>query len=421
MINKEPKFDIKRYLSAGATAFLVIVASILVFFMMFRLDKISSFIQMVFYILQPIIFGFVIAYVLNPVVSFFERNIAKLMSKKKAKSPEKRFAIIRKLSIAIALILTIAVLAILLNMIIPELVESITKLISDLPQRFSYVIDYFESIKGNSSNLSVTLENLIISTTNHVQNWFNNNFASAANEWIGVFAISIKNVASVILNIAIGVIISVYLLSDKEGFIGKTKKLTYAILGPKKANIVVDTVRRSNMIFSGFIIGKVIDSIIIGILCFILMSIFRMPYALIVSVLVGVTNVIPFFGPFIGAIPSAILILITSPIQGLYFIILIIVLQQIDGNIIGPKILSQSTGLSPFWVVFAILLGGGLFGFVGMLIGVPTFAVIYDIITRVINAVLKKNSLPVYSGEYTEIKDISDEGNVTYLKENNQQ
>ena len=417
-MNNQPKFDIKKYMSAGATAFLVIVFSIVVFFAMFRLDAISSFLKTVFTILQPIVFGLVIAYVLNPVVRFFERNLEKLTKKKKVKSLAKKKAVIRKTSIFLSIILTVAVLAVLLNMIIPELVQSITKLVVELPERFQYVADYFAKIEGGSSHFSSTVEGLIIKAIDSLQVWFNDNFASKANEWIGMFAISIKNVASVILNIVIGVIISVYLLSDKEGFIGKSKKLIYAVFGTKKANIIVDTIRRSHNIFSGFIIGKVIDSAIIGVLCFILMSIFRLPYALIVSVLVGVTNIIPFFGPFIGAIPSAILILITSPLQGLYFVILIIVLQQLDGNIIGPKILSQSTGLSPFWVVFAILLGGGLFGFVGMLIGVPTFAVIYDIITRIINAVLVKNVLPVNSGEYTDIKNISVSGEVSYLTEN---
>ncbi len=417
-MNNQPKFDIRKYMSAGATAFLVIVLSIVAFFAVFRLDKISGFLSTVLTILQPIIFGLVIAYVLNPVVRFFERNLERLTKKKKVKSLARKKAVIRKTSIFLSIILTIAVLAVLLNMIIPELAESITKLIYELPERFKYVTDYFAKIQGGSSQFSTTVEQFIVNAIDRIGVWFNTNFSSKANEWIGMFAISIKNVASVILNIVIGVIISVYLLSDKEGFIGKTKKFVYALFGTKKANVIVDTVRRSHMMFSGFIVGKVIDSVIIGILCFILMSILRLPYALIVSVLVGVTNIIPFFGPFIGAIPSAILILITNPVQGLYFIILIIVLQQLDGNIIGPKILSQSTGLSPFWVVFAILLGGGLFGFVGMLIGVPTFAVIYDIIKRIINAVLTRHRLPVDSCEYTKIKNISDSGEVSYLTEN---
>lgn len=414
-MNNQPKFDIRKYMSAGATAFLVIALGIIAFFAIYKLDEISAFVNTVFYILQPIVFGLVIAYVLNPVVRFFERNLEKLTKKKKVKSPEKKKAIIRNTSIFLSLVLTLTVLAVLLNMIIPELVESITKLVADFPERFRYVSDYLAKIERGSSHFSADVEKFIITTLDRMSVWVNSHFVSRANEWIGMFAVSIKNVASVILNIVIGVIISVYLLSDKEGFIGKSKKFVYAVFGTKKANVIVDTIRRSHIMFSGFIVGKVIDSIIIGILCFILMSIFRLPYALIVSVIIGVTNVIPFFGPFIGAIPSAILILITSPLQGLYFVILIIVLQQIDGNIIGPKILSQSTGLSAFWVIFAILLGGGLFGFVGMLIGVPTFAVIYDIVKRIINSVLEKNKLPVSSGEYTEIKNIDASGEITYL------
>ena len=217
----------------------------------------------------------------------------------------------------------------------------------------------------------------------------------------------------------IGIIISIYVLMSKEVFIGQSKKVVYALFTGKKANAVIHTVHKSNEIFGGFISGKILDSLIIGILCFICLYFMKMPYSVLVSVIVGVTNVIPFFGPYLGAVPSTILIMLANPIQGLYFVIFILVLQQIDGNIIGPKILGDSTGLSSFWVVFAILLGGGIFGIPGMIIGVPLFAVIFYILRRGLNYVIQKKQLPLDSENYiwAERLDIENNELVDYQKE----
>ena len=219
-------------------------------------------------------------------------------------------------------------------------------------------------------------------------------------------------------NVLIGVIISVYLLVSKEKFLRQSKKVIYALCKPKKANLILHIGRKANEIFNGFIIGKIIDSAIIGVLCFIGVSIFKMPYALLVSVIVGVTNVIPVFGPYIGAVPCAILILLVDPMKGLGFIIFIILLQQLDGNVIGPKILGESTGLSPFWVVFSILLAGGLFGIVGMIVGVPTFALIYYIIKLFIQQKLEAKNLPTDTNEYTDVSHVNDQGVFVAQKEN---
>ena len=186
----------------------------------------------------------------------------------------------------------------------------------------------------------------------------------------------------------------------KEKFIGQAKKIIYAIFRPRYGNVVMEVGRKADEVFGGFFIGKIIDSLIIGCICFVSLAILRMPYVALVSVIVGVTNIIPFFGPYIGAIPSAILIFLVDPMKGIYFIIFIIVLQQVDGNVIGPKILGNTTGLSPFWVIFAILLFGGSFGVIGMLFGVPIFAVLYYIIKQVVEHVLKRRHLPEETDEY---------------------
>ena len=214
-----------------------------------------------------------------------------------------------------------------------------------------------------------------------------------------------------LLNILVGVIVSVYVLSSKEIFAGQAKKIVYAVFKPVRANVIIHTLRKSNEIFGGFITGKILDSAIIGVLAYIVLAIMQMPDTVLLAVIIGVTNVIPFFGPFIGAIPSFIIVVLQNPVQGLYFLIFILVLQQIDGNIIGPKILGNSTGLSSFWVVFAIMVFGGLWGFPGMLLGVPLMAVIYYITQKCVRYFLRKRGLAEDTQSYVYMTSVDERTN----------
>ena len=222
-------------------------------------------------------------------------------------------------------------------------------------------------------------------------------------------------IAAVVL---IGIIVSVYLLFSKEKFMRQSKKVIYALCKPKRANFILHIGRKANEIFGGFIIGKIIDSAIVGVLCFAGVSIFKMPYPLLISMIVGVTNVIPVFGPYIGAIPCALLIFLVDPMKGIGFIIFIILLQQLDGNVIGPKILGESTGLSSFWVIFAILIAGKMFGIGGMVIGVPMFALIYYVIKLFIQQKLEAKNLPTDTELYTDKCHVNDEGEFVVQVEN---
>ncbi len=213
-------------------------------------------------------------------------------------------------------------------------------------------------------------------------------------------SLSVMNVINIVKNLLIGLIVAIYVVNSKETFISQAKKITYSILPEPNAAFVIDQFRLAHRMFGGFIIGKMIDSLIIGVICFVGMSILNIPYVMLVSVIIGVTNIIPFFGPFIGAIPSALLILLANPLKSLYFLVFVLVLQQFDGNILGPKILGDSTGLSSFWVLFSILLFGGLWGFIGMVIGVPLFAVIYHLIRLTVNHFLRKKELSTVTEEY---------------------
>ena len=197
-------------------------------------------------------------------------------------------------------------------------------------------------------------------------------------------ALGVLNVVVVLKNLVIGIIVAVYMLASRKRFVQQGKMVLYSVVKPRWASLITEEVKYADRMFGGFINGKILDSAIIGLLCYIGCLIFKFPSALLVSVIIGVTNVIPFFGPFIGAIPATLLILIQNPIKALWFVLFVLVLQQLDGNIIGPKILGNTTGLSSFWVLFAILLFGGLWGFAGMIVGVPLFAVIYDVIKKLV-------------------------------------
>lgn len=400
---EKTNWNIRPYLAIGLTAFLVIMGAIAFYFLMYRYSGVAKFIGQITVILRPITIGLVIAYLMTPIVNFEERHLLPLV-RKKMKNPDKADKLVRLISVFGALLFFILFIGILLLMVIPELYRSINGLIITLPKQVNSFMDWLNDYVSSDSKISGYLEIGLKNGTEFFENWAKSEFLPQAKNIMAGVTTGVINAVKVVFNVAVGIIISIYVLMSKEVFIGQSKKLMYALLPGKSANAVIHTVHKSNEIFGGFISGKLIDSLIIGILCFICLSIMKMPYTLLVSVIVGVTNIIPFFGPYLGAVPSAILIMLASPLQGVYFIIFIVILQQIDGNIIGPTILGESTGLSSFWVVFAILVGGGLFGILGMIIGVPTFAVIFYVLRKAVNYTLRRKQLPEDSVDYIQVE-----------------
>lgn len=407
---QKANWNIRPYLAIGLTAFIVIFASIVAFFLIYRSDEITAFGDKLMVILQPVIIGLVLAYLINPVVNFEEKHLLPVL-KKKMKKERKAEKLTRIISITGALVFVGLIIGILLNMVIPELYRSIEGMIVDLPKQVKSFTKWAEGYIDGDSEIAKYMEMALQQGTMYFQDWAKTDFLPQAQNILASLTTGLINVVKIFFNVIIGIIISVYVLMSKERFIGQCKKLTYALFSGKQANVIVHTVHKSHQIFGGFISGKIMDSLIIGILCFIGLSIMKMPYTVLVSVVVGVTNVIPFFGPYLGAIPSAALIMLASPMQGLYFVLFILFLQQLDGNIIGPKILGDSTGLTSFWVVFAILAGGGMFGIPGMIMGVPVFAVIYYIIRNIVNYILERKSLPKGSDEYIEVRRLNIEKN----------
>lgn len=397
--DQKTNWNIRPYLAIGLTSFLVIMMSISFFFLIYRYHGVTQLVSKLMLILQPIIIGLILAYLMTPIVNFEERHLLPWM-KEKVRKQKKAEKLTRGISVTGALIFVIVIIGVLLQMVIPELYRSINGMIGTLPKQVNSFMDWLSDYISSDSEISGYLEMGLTKGTEFFENWARTEFLPQTRNIIAGVTSGVIIAVKLLLNVVIGVIISIYVLMSKETFIGQSKKIVYALLPGRQANAIIHTVHKSNEIFGGFISGKILDSLIIGLLCFACLSVMKMPYTVLVSVIVGVTNVIPFFGPYLGAIPSAILIMLADPIKGLYFIIFIIILQQIDGNIIGPKILGDSTGLSSFWVVFAILCFGGIFGIPGMIIGVPVFAVIFYIIRNILDYILKKKQLPRDSESY---------------------
>lgn len=414
-VNRGPS-KIRQQFGRGMTAFLVVAASIAFYFALLRFPDLSDGIATIVRVSQPIIYGLVIAYLLNPLVKKVDKYLIPALEKK-FENPKKAHGLSRACGIVISLVAMAALISALCNMLIPELYRSIRDLVIDLPGQVQHMITLINQLEVENGAIRKFLQTAIEEATTMFENWVRNDLFGQINDIMSGLTVGVVNFLGTILDLVVGIIVSIYVLINKDTFSCQAKKVVYAVLPAHRANILLHITKKSNEIFGGFIIGKIIDSAIIGVLCFIGVSLLKMPYATLVSVIVGVTNVIPYFGPFIGAIPSAILILLVDPMKGLYFIIFIFLLQQLDGNYIGPTILGSSTGLSSFWVIFAIMIGGGLFGFMGMLLGVPTFALILYLTKLWLNYRLEKKNLPTQSELYDELSYVDDEGNYVHSAE----
>lgn len=358
---------------------------------------------------MPIIDGFVLAYLMTPVLNKIEKCIIKPLYKK-ANMPmtAKNKRRMRGLSILVTIVLILIILYEFFGLIIPEVIRSIQSIIFQFPIYVNNLNTWALGLMKNNPDLEQVVNGLIAQYSSKLLDYFNSNLLPHINDLLKTLSLSVIGIFKALWNFVIGFIISIYILGSKEKFAGQAKKIAYALFDRKAGNEVITNFRFIHSTFIGFIGGKIVDSIIIGVICFVCTSIIGTPYAILVSVIIGVTNVIPFFGPWIGGVPSALLVLMVDPIQALYFIILILIIQQFDGNILGPKILGDSTGLSGFWVIFAITIFGGLFGVLGMVVGVPIFAVFYAGVSAMINRMLRKKDLPTDIQPYMTVGQIDE-------------
>ncbi len=404
----------RTYIYWGVTALTVLLLLVAAVFVVMRWSLVAALGAKIANILAPVIYGAVFAYLLNPVYNRVQAAVMK-MTEKIITQEEGRKRLGGFLGTLASLFLLVAVVVGLISMLIPQLINSISGVMETLPASINNLEIWLEKVLADNPDLEQQVMQHYGAAADYLQNWLTNVVVPNIYRIIGSVSSGVVLVVRAVFDILIGLIVMVYLLNMKEKLLAQAKMIIYGLFPLKIANKVIEEGRYVHQVFGGFIIGKLLDSLIIGLICFVLLGFANMPYVLLVSVIVGVTNVIPFFGPFIGAIPSAFLILLSDPMKCLYFLIFILLLQQFDGNILGPKILGDSTGLSSFWVLFSILLFGGLMGFVGMIIAVPTFAVIYRLVTEFTTWKLGKKALSDSLDSYDRL-DYIDETEQTYMK-----
>lgn len=388
----------KRYLKIGITGAAILASGILCAFVLFKMPVIISVLKGITEILKPFLYGVVFAYLLAPLCNKIEEKLFQFFPKAKAKA--RRF--ICFIAIVISLCVAIAVIWLIIMMIIPQVWDSVMKIIQMVPQKLIVVNNWIEHMLENQPELQAYFEEFSSQAESNIDSLLNVDTIQKVQSIINSLSVQLFGVLGVVKNIFLGLLISAYLLGSRKIFGAQAGLILHGVFSDKWAKIIEEEIRYTDKMFNGFLVGKIIDSAIIGLLCFAGTSIMGFEAPAFISVIIGITNIIPFFGPFIGAIPCGLLLLLENPMHCLYFIIFIFVLQQLDGNVIGPKILGNTTGVSSFWVLFAILLFGGMWGVVGMVIGVPLFAVIYDIIRKLVYRGLRKHKRESMITDYEE-------------------
>lgn len=398
-----------KYFRWGATLLGVVLASIVFCVILLNLKGFFGIISDLIAILSPVILGVIFAYLLNPMVNAIDRALPKLLLKKmKKESTAKKIS--RAVGIVVSLSVGLFLVYGLFYLVLPQLYETIMGIVNKLPEYFStvekWVLSFFEDNPEMSANARTMLDNAYLK----LEDWLSEDGFLLDNlqKIMNGVTTSLMSVIKAVANAVIGIVASVYILWSKETFLGQIKKILVAICRPEKADRILYIGRETHRIFGGYVSGVIIEAIIMGIMTYVGMLIFRLPFPLLVATVVGVTNIIPFFGPFIGGIPSAVLILLVDPVKCFYFIIFIVVLQQIEGNIIAPRVLGDSIGISGFWVLVSITVAGSLFGFGGMLIGVPVFAVLYTLVKEWLADTLHKKRRPSETSAYIGMQEVAD-------------
>ncbi len=365
-----------RFLTLMLALFGAAALSLLLYFALSRLGNLKGFWESFPGILMPFLIGGGIAYVLKPSCNYIEKRFNKWWHRKK---------LAHGMSIFVVMFLSLGILTVLLVLVMPRLLSSLYSVLRLIPRNITQFSAWLLKYFGDNEVISNYITSITESITTSLPEWLSTHVLSYLEALIGGVSSSLSSLLSLLLNILLGIIVAIYMLGNRKTFARQAKMIVRSLFRPRWADKIIAEARYADRIFGNFINGRLLDSLIIGLICFVGMLIFRMPYVVLISVLVGITNIIPFFGPYIGGIPSFLLLLMISPSKALVFLIFIVVLQQFDGNILAPRVIGHRTGLPGFWVLFAILIFGGLYGFIGMIIGVPLFAVIYDIARQLVH------------------------------------
>ena len=398
------KFN-SKYTTIAVYVILVFAACLGLVALVFKFGTVAAYFKKTLSVLSPVIWGICIAYIVNPFMVFCERHFKKWFCRKKD-----RKHMCRALAITVTMIFFLGILAAVIGSIVPEIKDTLVNFFRSLPDYLSNLQNYLEDKVSDIASTHPEIKKFIDTEFSSIQDTllkYSNELRPMVEDMFskGGLVSSITDSAWAILmgmkDFLLGIFVSIYLLYSKEMFLAQITKFTHAMFSEKKTASILRVASKTNSTFTSFLTGKTLDSLIIGILAFIGLEIMGLQnYAVLLAIVIGITNMIPFFGPIIGAIPCAVLILLTSPDKVLVFIVFILILQQFDGNILGPKILGNSLGLSPFWIMFAIFVGGGLFGFIGMVVFVPLFAVIYSITNEIVTTRLRKKDLPLSTSDY---------------------
>lgn len=391
----------EKYLKTIALC-LILLVLILV---LTNLSVFALMIRTLLRVASSILYGILFAYLLNPLVRLADNLLRRPMEKLFRKKAGRRIS--RVIGLLFAFSVASLAIYLLIHNIAPRVGASIQDIINKLPGYYETAEKWVFSLLEDP-NIRNIADVIMAKGYDYLDSLLNENLLGSAQKVVGVVTSSVFAIFRELVSMLIGVIVSIYVLLSKDKFLAQSKKIITALCPPETADRVMDHGRQINRIFNGFIIGKIIDSIIIGILCYIGVSALKMPYPELISIIIGITNVIPYFGPIIGAVPCAILVVMNNPLQCLYFLIFLLILQQVDGNIIGPRILGENVGISSFWILVAITVGGGLFGFGGMLLGVPVFAVIYMLISDMVNRTLKRRGQSIRTDDYYAIRTVAE-------------
>ncbi len=427
-LSKEDPFFLRRkkpnpiwnntYIRVSFTTFITFVACLLFYYVLFHHANLAEGYRWISNILRPVLWGLCIAYLLTPIVNGIEYRILRPCFKNRIGNG--KWA--RGCSIFITVLLTFSILGLLLYLFLSQVIPSLQNLIANLDVYTANMNTWLQRIlDDHPDELSNYFTNATVNITEDITDYLNENIFDKPSEFLKTVTTSLLSMVLVVWNFLIGFIIAIYVMAGKEKMVARAKKMTYSFFSRHTANRMVEAFHYMHNTFIGFFFGKIVDSLIIGMICFIGTSLMQTPYRALVSVIVGITNVIPFFGPYIGAIPSAILIFMVDPMHPLnvlYFLIFILILQQFDGNFLGPKILGNYTGLAGFWIIFAITLFGGVFGIFGMVVGVPLFAVIYNGLKEMTNSGLKRRGYPTDGEKYTYLAKVKSDGEfITFVPE----
>ena len=385
----------EKYIKGSIAAFAALAAGLVLFFVLFRADAIGAGWNRVVNILKPFVYGAVMAYILAPFCSRFKRLLHRAAGGRHPRAEE-------ALSILLTMLIAVLLIVLLLLLVLPQLKNSVESLAQTMPSKIDAAGKKMSAFAQEHPRLMQLWEEYGTELQNKLENWTKNGLPNLAQRLLGNAASYLQQTAVALKNIFLGMLISIYILISRRRFGAQAKMLLHGIFPNRAARVIEKEIHFADRMFNGFLVGKIIDSGIIGLLCFLGCLVLRLESPALIAVIIGVTNIIPFFGPFIGAIPCVLMLLIENPVHALTFIVFVFALQQLDGNIIGPRILGDTTGLSSFWVLFSILLFGGLWGVTGMIVGVPLFAVIYDIIRQLVSIGLGRHGRSGLEAAYKE-------------------